>query len=334
MSMLFMSGWELGLSLDAWTSSTLGTGSGVSTTRCRSGKFSLLFTNSTDVISKTLPSSYSELYFQFAIMWLDFPVAGTYATLRNGSTDLLRIKVTGSSSIFKLLATDGSDTTLATGTTILSPYTFYVVEVYFKVDTSTGVCTTRLNGVQELTYSGNTGSTLVDGIQLKTPTNNDVHFDDVIVNDTSGDYNNTWPDRMFIAGIPAVANSDTVQMQSPVSIDNYYIASSFVRPYNLNFFTAANSTSLTELYDAEPSPIFVTNICAVSLVSYAHTFLYSPNVTAFKFILRSGTTVYESSELSVTSNLSVFTNIWETSPTSGVTWTSSEFNSLDVGVRT
>lgn len=553
MSMLFMSGWETGTSLDTWTTYSLGAGSGVSSAVRRGSQYSILFTNASDYCNKTLSPGEDELYAQFAILWTSTPTDGRYLIFADGDVDIASVYISG-----RRLALRISRTNVAFGKTILQVNQWYVIEVHYKAGTSDGVFVAKIDGVEECSYSGNTridgncaarwrfesgalttdstgtntltnynvtsntsdkmegggcaefdgttayfeilddnlsadfplkstvygkdfsvlvwikadvlsnyrtifdktdciwanidstytapavdielisnheqstvistaawstgiwyhvairvygqtsivhyrvfnnstgvatnyfelgnnegvpyrslngslkigqstntyfldgkmdeflvfngilGDNAVDSIRtgtysgytptkikniiVRSPTANDVYIDDVIVNNTSGSYNNSWTGCAHISALLPMGEGSTQQMVGPFAKSH----SQALRFYpTRTFFISAPAAGLTETFELDNTPALTTDILAVDAVAVAKTETYNPDVSSFKFFLQSGNTSYVSTAtFTMTPGLSVVHNLWETSPISGITWTSTELDSLYLGVKT
>jgi hypothetical protein len=77
----------------------------------------------------------------------------------------------------------------------LQTNTWYLLEVYCKIDDSVGVITVRLDGTQVATYSGDTKPSTYTGCgraRIKAGTLQSLWWDDVALNDTSGVADNSW----------------------------------------------------------------------------------------------------------------------------------------------
>lgn len=203
-----------------------------------------------------------------------------------------------------------------------------------------------VDSIRTGTYTAYTQTT-INAIELASQTNNDVYFDDVIVNDTSGSYNNSWPNQARISKLQAMDDGPIRQFTGPFAKKHWEI----LQLYPVSgkaFYVSAPTTGLTEMLKIDSSPVMSTDILALEAVAIGRTEPISGatyGVNSFTFFLQSGNTIYEAAApITVTAN-STPTNVgwmpyvldrslWETSPISGVTWTSTEIDSLYLGVKT
>lgn len=191
-----------------------------------------------------------------------------------------------------------------------------------------------VDAIRTSTYTAFT-PTQINAVELVTPTSNDVYFDDVIINDTSGSYNNSWPNQARISKLNAIGDGSTQQFTGPFAKKHWEIMQ--CNP-SKTFFLSAGSTGLTEILDIDSTPVLTTDICALDAIAYGRTEPVSgvaPDVNSFTFFLKSGSDIYNAtSPITLTSGLSIVEYIWETSPISGVTWSSAEIDGLYLGVKT
>lgn len=192
-----------------------------------------------------------------------------------------------------------------------------------------------IDSIRTGTYEGYTQQS-VTAVSLVTPTSNDVYFDDVIVNDTSGSRNNSWPNQARISKLQAIGNGPTQQFTGPFSKNHWEIMQCYP---SKTFFLSAGATGLTEILDIDSSPVLTTDILAVDAVAIARVEPISiatpAGISSFTFFLTSGATVYDASlSHSPTTSVAVYDYIWESSPISGLTWTTTELDSLYLGVKT
>lgn len=223
MAAIFLDGEEIQFAADSpglWdsyaTNQTAGKLTYVSThPRTGNGCFRILLTNSAAYAykSKTLPSAYTELYFQFSVYLASSQVivasdGTTVALLRLVSTtgvSQITLGVNESTRVLEVRLGRQDGTLLGSGSTAVSADTMHLVELHVVISDTVGVVQARLNGVTEINLSSQDtnnagggdiktfdlgvtpGSISSDGASV------DAFFDDIVVNDTTGSVSNSWP---------------------------------------------------------------------------------------------------------------------------------------------
>lgn len=158
-----------------------------------------------DQFAKTLPTSESEIYLRVYFKFVAFDTSSS-----NVSKEVIYMNDTSGN---KLISIYNSGATAphafniyvrkagsyaSTHSFTLSQNTWYKFDIYFKVNASTGAYEVKLDNASiKSETSINTGSLNISTLSFgNLPTggyhNNDVYFDDIAVNNTSGSLNNSW----------------------------------------------------------------------------------------------------------------------------------------------
>jgi hypothetical protein len=140
--------------------------------------------------TKTLPSTYTTLFVGFA--WQTATIgAKDILVLKSGATLTFRIGITAGG-LLRILNSSG--TTIATGTTVLAPSTWYYIEAEAVINGASGTATAHLNGAAEIAQTtGNFGSVALDGINYTSGGAGVVsQFDDIYACDTTTSVNNSF----------------------------------------------------------------------------------------------------------------------------------------------
>jgi len=189
----------------------------------------------------------------------------------------------------------------------------------------------KLNGEQVLneTISGsskvNAGSgEYISRLQLRTTNSSYYTFiDDVVME------NADWPGPSKIYGLaPNAAGSSTVWQ--PSSGDNYECVNS-IPPSQNSYVTTPDALDL-DLYSIGNLPSGITTIKGVQVFGMAKT-PGPPSLEYLQLAIRTGSSNFYSSSKRLYYNYRTFLKAWETNPNTGNSWTSSEVNDLQAGMR-
>ena len=219
-----MTGLE-GRDLSVWT--TKGGSAAITTNFARTGDASQRYAGSAYYAKKALSSAHAELFIRFGFRWNYTAALGRhYILLTNDSANANQINIgmnTGGH-----LKAYRSFTLLGTGDIALNEDTWYCIEVRILVDNSNGIVQIKVNGVMDLDLSGiDTRATGISDIgYIMWGSSTASHyvavcwFDDIVVNNTLGGVNDSWPGQGGIYGLfPSGAGNSTDL--TPDAGDNY-----------------------------------------------------------------------------------------------------------------
>lgn len=188
-----------------------------------------------------------------------------FALVDSGTTQLT-LKRNMSTGVLELYRGDGT-TLLASGTTTILASTYYYVEMKAKIDNSTGAVTVKLNGVTELTYSGDTAAsannsadrlTVVGSTGISSTLTCD--YDDLYIADTTGSILNDFIGDARVVALTPNGNGNSSQLvgsdgnstnnyqlvdESPPNDDTDYVESSTAGDkdtYTFSDLSQANGT--------------------------------------------------------------------------------------------
>ena len=172
-------------------------------------------------------SDLSEVYVRFALYNDSGSGAqGFYLMWRNGTTVLGRIYINYATD--RLLQAQVGTTTQDTGTIAISLDTWYLIEVHIKIDDATGVIETKVDGVDDATFSGDTkpgADTYFDNLYfvstgggLGDAVNNNL--DDIGINDTAGGVDDSWLGDGRIIVIKPNGDTATLQLTPSAAVDH------------------------------------------------------------------------------------------------------------------
>jgi len=238
--------------------------------------------------------------------------------------------------------TDADVTTIATGTNALSAKVWYAIECYIMLHDSTGAVEVKLDGVSELSATGQdtiagSGPMTVTDIRLTDETGagtgwtGHLYFDDLVVNTTAGSYNNSWPDK---------AQVETLYIDGPGALSQWSL-------YGAGSFAAAvgdtetgnpdGDTIMTHEHMATEKTLgtlsdlaFLADILAFCPVINSANDV--DGIRGFKVALRSGGTNYTPGA-TITPGETYQWNqqIFEIDPDTALPWTGTDIDALELG---
>ena len=208
MTRLLTTGFETGTFADVVANAY----SSIETSTIRTGAYSLKCSGQNSYVRlRQFPTASSTIYTsmmlvkpftgqnQAIIGFLD-PAAGLLGTLRFTSSEQISFYV--------------GTTLTATGTINIPSNQWFSLEVYFYITDSGGRLTTKVNGVQDIDYTGDTKigtPSTCQQIEFYGSNSYALYVDDVVVNDNNGTANNSWPGIVRLQPIRPNATGDSAQ---------------------------------------------------------------------------------------------------------------------------
>jgi len=201
MAILVMEGFEAG-SMDVCDSYNNAT---VSNTQARTGTYALRIDSYTgnEYAIFDLGANKTEIYMGIGV----YMTGGAYdyalfQLIDSGGTSQLSFIADPSTQVLKIYRGDGNGTQIASGG-IISLNQWKYIEAHIVIHDTSGVCTVKIDGVQEINFSGDTcngGAADIRTMRIGRNSGSAVgcayaYYDDLVINDTSGSYNTGWPGR-------------------------------------------------------------------------------------------------------------------------------------------
>lgn len=210
------------------------------------------------------------------------------------------------------------------------------INVYFKVHDSTGRAVVKVDGTTHIDFTGDTknGGTnaTIDALRMSLPSGANNAIADLVLCDGSGSLNNTYPGD--IAVIRRLPNANGAYSQFTGSdgnnVDNWQQVDD--APSNTSDFNYAASSGLKDSYGVEDLPLTTISVLGVRAVAKcAKSGAGSAGMSVF---VREGATDTYGPDVPLSTSFSwQGDNIRETAPSTGVAWTVSDVNAMEIGVR-
>lgn len=267
---------------------------------------------------------------------------GTPATqlikLVDGSGNVLITFKTNTSSYIDYYMGD-SNTKLGTGTIQLPTNEWTYLEFYVYIADASGRLTVKMNGANDIDFTGDTrystyGPQIANMWLCGAQTGGTGYynaFDDIVINNTSGSYNVTFPGAIKLQPIRPVASGDTTQLirggtdrganwdqvdEVPASSTDYVYHTSVDNYdlYNMDTFTL-------------PSGAMVKNVIAVAAA------LMDSGAGNIALMIKSGGTIASGSDQALTTTLRPYTEAWAKRPNDSGDWTQEDIDALQAGEK-
>lgn len=254
---------------------------------------------------------------------------GRLITLSNGAdAPQITIAVDG---IGRLLLYRGSQsgTFLAASTVALSVGVWYYIEVEFRIDDPAGYVRVYVNGGEFVTYTGNTigvsgnatfGRLGILGASSVQATIDDIYVEDGTIRLGEARVQTQRPaaDTAQKDFTPSSGTSNYSRVnENLVDGDASYVASSTVGDEDLYDLADMSAT---------PQDIFAVQVRIVARKDDAAT-------RAIKSVIKSGATVSVGEEFFLSSSYTTHTDIYDVNPDTGVAWTKTDVDNLQIGQR-
>ncbi len=304
------------------------TGSGtISTSYKRTGRGSLQGAT-TSPPRRSLGANYSTLVAGFAFLCSSTTqgAAQIFAFL-DGTSSQIVVQWQGNN--LPLLVLRGS-TVIATGVRNLQANVWYYCEIKVVFSGTSGSVVVRLNGVEELTFSGNTIATAnayANGIA--GPANTALFIDDLYVLDTTGVVNNNFLGDVAVYTL--IPDIDGSQAQwTPVGAASAFQATREQPADDDATYIVTGTAGNVHLFTLDDIPPGAT---VFGLQAFVRARKDDAGTRVIRIVEKQGATTRETADIGLTGSYAYYgTPIEETAP-DGSGWTDAKVNDLEVGVK-
>lgn len=266
---------------------------------------------------------------------------GTWIYLLQHDTAFVALHVDLSTTTSLYTVYIGSGTSTALGTfpmNVITTNVWALVEFYFKRDASIGRFVLKIDSVVVFDYTGNTISGTVPaptGMQIGAgPTS--YAIDDICVNDISGSVDNSWLGNQVIVRLYPNADGALSQWMGSDGnqVNNYQLVDEI--PFNSDTdYVSADNAGLIDEYDLY-NPTTISATATISgVMATATAKRGNPNTVASLDVgvLSGATEDFATSQALTTSYKGYAGNFLSLNPDTGLAWTPSDLDALQVAIR-
>ncbi|HML23526.1 MAG TPA: hypothetical protein PKD09_17855 [Aggregatilinea sp.] len=341
MARIFTDGFELG----AWHPwMNLGSHASITTGSKRSGDRGLHLDQEPETITGyagdryiTLPVTRTdtELYFRAAMRFpgMDTGFGKDFYVLDEDGVTLMYLDIsTTAMNLYVLGALQ--DTWEPVGG--ISNATWYLVEVHFVQDASSGTVEVRVDGTVRLSFTGTTKSTgdVIRQFRLAAEKGaHDVYMDDVAINDTTGSADTSWPGEGKIILLTPNANGDSSEWTGSDSdqTDNYALVDDVPNDGDTTYVQTSDA-DMTDLYGLSSY-----TLAAGEAVRGVQVLAVARCVTAESDTLKLGvksTAEHFGDAQALTTGYATYVGDWlATNPDTLAAWSQSDLDDLQAGIQ-
>jgi hypothetical protein len=287
--------------------------------------------------AKYLPAQVSEMYVSFDFAASTSNWSGINATIfcwKSGGNNVGTLQWEGAGS-YKLYT--GNNATLVGQTAAnwnVAANTWLTLELHIKIHASQGLLELRINGVDALSWSGNTavGGTLLDQISAwngSTGNSQTLYWDNLVINDKTGARNNSWVGGAKVVWIRPTGAGTTTQL-TPSSGNNFACVNE--NPPTMANFCSGAADGLLDTYALGDLAGGISRINAIRVDNLVIRQGLGPP-RSIKPALRTGgqNIIAPVAQITPLSLGAICSNIWEINPVTGLPWTVADINALEAG---
>lgn len=225
-------------------------------------------------------------------------------------------------------------TLVATGTKVLSTSEWDLVEIHIKIADSGGSIQTKVNGIDDINYSGDTKPSTATNISFIEFFGNGHVFDDIAINDTSGAADNSWCGDGHVIALVPNANGDLSQLTGSDgnSTDNYQLVDETPSDADTTY-VEGSTVDEKDLYNLAASGLSNVNISRVWAEARSKDTTTAGGLLAIT--VKTEGVEYDSSDIALPTNYAAIKGPeYLVNPQTGIAWTVAELDALQVGPKT
>lgn len=205
----------------------------------------------------------------------------------------------------------GGGAVLALGNILFPADTWIVLEFYVLIGAS-GELTTKINGTTDATYSGDTDYTNLENLRslyfinrplINIATSTYFYLDDIAINDTVGDYENSWIGLGGTFWLKPTADGTTNDWTPSAGSDNYAMVDE-VPPNTTDYVQALDAADL-DLYALQDCPDYIARVRLVQVMYRAA--LVTSGSNDLRDVVRTGGANFEGDTYTVVPIIPSFT---------------------------
>lgn len=286
-----------------------------SATYAHTGGYGIQVSGATGGYWRVPTGTVSAIYLSFWMKIPNYPGSGTVSITAQGQCSF----VTTNSLLWSARA---GSTTVATATSPLPDNDWHHYKIYMYVHDTVGRMKMDVDSITFIDFTGDTkpstGSTFTyAGFEVR---NAFLYLDDVIVDDAQN-----WVDVRFNGLIP---NSDVTTDWTPSTGSTHYTLVDEV-PYNDADYLETNTDAQQEIYGL--TDWTGTNKTPQMTVTWVRALKTTADTQKLKLIIKSGATTDVGTAQDVFTAATYLSRIDETDPNTGVAWTDSGIDAMQIG---
>jgi hypothetical protein len=205
------------------------------------------------------------------------------------------------------------------------------LELYYKLDGSSGEFTAKVDGIQVAQITGDTqnSSSYITKITFKAESSSYYYYDDLIINDTNGSVNNYWTGQPKLA--LATVNGAGTNTEWSASTGNNYECVDEIPPSTADYtYTPTTSGVYLDTYNIT-NPLSTTNVINnVVLIHLAN--VDSGNSIFYPALYVNGSDYVGASGILVEA-VKLYQSVWKQNPDTSSDWTYSDITNLEIGQK-
>jgi hypothetical protein len=234
----------------------------------------------------------------------------------------------------KFIVCTGSSTTPIIETSWIATFdAWYYIELHCKFHLTEGLIELRINGVDIGSWSGNTGSNPSNRIQFRNfGSGTNPYIDDVAINDTSGEYNNSWPGQPRLWPVAVNGDgSDSDLSRGGVDTGANWSQVSAI-PASSTSYAYGQTSDLRDLYTLNTSTVTVPDGAAIQNLILVTRALLESGAGALGACLVSDTADVENEKITALSGAySSDSYCFPVDPDGNLPWTLARITAAEIG---
>ena len=222
------------------------------------------------------------------------------------------------------------NTSLATGIKTIPPLQTHLIEIYVFISDSSGRVIVKVNGITDIDFTGDTqnisGNNLINQIRFYVGNYYKTYWDDIIIDDSN------WIGETRIMGLSPTGAGATTQW-TPSTGSNWQNVDE--KPADDADYNSVNEVDKIDTFTIEDMSSIngiVNNIKCIQVQARASKD-GTPTPQNLNLVVRIGGSNYFSADKEVPTDFETLYNIWEKNPNSGVDWTESGINAMEIGYK-
>ena len=271
----------------------------------------------------------TEFFFSCAIFMESYSSINAIVDFRDASSSVISLRGFSSSSPWQLFVGGSS---VATGVALIGLNVWHIIEVHIKIHGSTGLFHFRVDGLDDAIFTGNTAVVASNVTRFSAGiSGSGYNLDDIILNDITGTINNSWMGGAKIVALRPIGPGNQTQWTPSAGL-NWQCVDEV--PISITDYVSGNIVGMLDLYDLAGLPAGICSDATMLGVKVFNSAARSGiTVSYIENSLRTNDSTVFSSVITATSVPIVQSTIWDLNPVTGTTWTYTDINALEAGVK-